>query len=79
MKIAKIIVKTKNNKYPIIVGSDLVKNFLNIVKKNSLNFNKCLLIVDTKVPKKFVKEIKVLFILIFDTGLTTDYSEPLSL
>ena len=59
MKIAKIIVKTKNNKYPIIVGSDLVKNFLNIVKKNSLNFNKCLLIVDTKVPKKFVKEIKL--------------------
>ena len=59
MNTAKIIIKTKSNKYPIIVGNNLIKSFSNIVKKNSLDFNKCLLIVDSKVPKKFVKEIHV--------------------
>ena len=59
MNTAKIIIKTKSNKYPIIVGNNLIKSFSNIVKKNSLDFNKCLLIVDSKVPKKFVKEIKL--------------------
>ena len=59
MKTTKIIIRTKSNNYPIVIGSNLIKSLLNIAKRNSLNFNKCLLIVDNNVPKKFIKEIKL--------------------
>ena len=59
MKTNKIIIKTKSSEYPIIIGCNLIKSLLNITKKNELNFNKCLLVVDNKVPKKFIKEIKL--------------------
>ena len=58
MKPAKIIVKTKNKNYPIIIGNNLINRFSNIIKKNSLNFNQCLLVVDDNVPKKFINQIK---------------------
>ena len=58
MKTAKIIIKTKNHKYPIIIGNNLLKKLLNILKNHSLNFNQCLLIIDKKVPKKFIRKIK---------------------
>ena len=57
MKPAKIIVKTKNKNYPIIIGNNLINRFSNIIKKNSLNFNQCLLVVDDNVPKKFINQI----------------------
>ena len=58
MKTEKIIIKTKNHKYPIIIGNNLLKRLLNILKNHSLNFNQCLLIIDKKVPKKFIRKIK---------------------
>ena len=33
MKTAKIIIKTNSNNYPIVIGSNLIKSLLNIVKK----------------------------------------------
>jgi len=59
MKTAKIIIKTNSNNYPIVIGSNLIKSLLNIVKKNDLNFNKCLLVIDSNVPKKFIRKIKL--------------------
>ena len=58
MKTVKLIVKTKNQKYPIVIGSNLTKNVSNILKKNSINFKQCFLVVDKNVPKKFIRNIK---------------------
>jgi len=58
MKQIKLLVKTNSKKYPLIIGSNLTKKLSNILKKNSINFNKCFLIVDKNVPKKFISNIK---------------------
>ena len=55
-----IRIKTKNQSYNVVVGNNVIKNLNKILKINSINFNKCLLIVDSKVPKKFVKKINSL-------------------
>ena len=58
MKTLKLIVKTKNQKYPIVIGNNLTKKLSIILKKNSINFKQCFLVVDKNVPKKFIKNIK---------------------
>ena len=58
MRQIKLKVKTKTQKYSIIIGSNLHKNTGNILKKNSINFNKCFLIIDKSVPKKLISNIK---------------------
>ena len=58
MKPIKLNIKTKTKKYPIIIGSNLTSKISKIIKNNSVNFKKSLLIVDNKVPKKFILEIK---------------------
>ena len=58
MKPIKLNIETKTQKYPIIIGSNLITNFSKIIKNNSLTFNQCLLVVDKKVPKKFITKIK---------------------
>ena len=57
MKPIKIIIKTKSETYPIIIGNNLVKNISQLFKKNSIRFNKCLLVIDKKVPKRIVSII----------------------
>ncbi len=52
MKPIKLFVKTKNEKYPILIGRNLVSNLTNLLKKNSINFKKCLLVIDKNIPKK---------------------------
>merc|ERR1711991_448503 len=58
MKIRQININTKNRKYPILIGSNLIKNLENILKNNSINSSKYLLVIDTKVPKKLVELTK---------------------
>ncbi len=57
MKQIKLNIKTKNENYPIIIGYDLTKNLLPILKKNSITFNQCLLVIDKKVPSKIINKI----------------------
>ena len=57
MKPIKLIVKTKSENYPIIIGSNLIKDLASHLKKNSINFNKCLLIIDDKVPRKMITKL----------------------
>ncbi len=57
MKPIRLNIKTKTQQYPIIIGSNLVSKILRISKNNSLIFKQCLLIVDNKVPKKFISKI----------------------
>ncbi len=54
----KILVKTHNKKYPIIIGSQILKNFSKILLKNSINSKNCLFIIDNKIPNKFLNIFK---------------------
>ena len=58
MKQTKLNIITKTEKYPIIIGSNLMVNLSKIFKLNSIGFEKCLIVVDKNVPKKFVSNIK---------------------
>ena len=58
MKPIKLNIKTKTQKYPIIIGSNLTSKVSKLARTNSVNFKKCLLIIDNKVPKKFILKIK---------------------
>ena len=60
MNASKLKIKTKNQSYNIIVGNNLIKNLLKILNDNLVNFNKCLLVIDNKVPKKFITKINFL-------------------
>ena len=61
MKTLKIIIKTNSQRYPIIIGSNLISKIYPIIKDNSIEFNKCLLMIDTKIPKKIINKIKKSF------------------
>ena len=52
MKKTRIVVKTKSKKYPIVIGSNIMNDVHNILKFSKINFEKVLIIYDTKVPKK---------------------------
>ena len=57
MKTTKLKIITKNKFYNIIIGENLIKNLSKIIINNSINFEKCLLVIDKKVPKKIIKQI----------------------
>jgi len=57
MKTIKLIVNTKSETYPIFIGSKLITKLSRILKQNSINFNKCLFVIDKKVPKKMISKI----------------------
>ena len=57
MRPIKLIVKTNSEKYPILIGRNLISNLSQIFKKNSINFKKCLLVLDKNIPNRYVKQI----------------------
>ena len=59
MKSIKLLVKTGNNKYPIIIGNNIINKFGIILKENLNNFNQCLVVTDKNVPKKLIKKILI--------------------
>ncbi|MDA9663291.1 3-dehydroquinate synthase [Candidatus Pelagibacter sp.] len=59
MKKTSLKVRSKNHEYKIIIGNNLLVNFETIIKKNSVNFNKCLIVVDNNVPKNKLKKLKI--------------------
>tara|TARA_B100000035_G_scaffold307380_1_gene310559 strand:+ start:12 stop:1118 length:1107 start_codon:yes stop_codon:yes gene_type:complete len=58
MKITKLKVNTKSEKYPILIGSNLISKIKKICDSNLIKFEKCLLVVDSNVPKKLVLNLK---------------------
>ncbi len=58
MKPIKLIIDTSTEKYPVYIGSNLISKVKKISDQNSINFEKCLLVIDEKVPKKFILTIK---------------------
>ena len=58
MKIKKIKINTKDSKYNIYIGKNIINNIPNILKKEKINFKKCFLVIDSNIGKKnsnFVK------------------------
>ena len=62
MRQSKLLIKTKNKNYSIFVGKNITNNISKILKEEKIKFNKCLIIVDKKVPKssiyKIIRKIK---------------------
>ena len=58
MKPIKLKIRTNVQNYPIIIGSNLVSNILKLSKENSLQFKKCLVVIDKNISKKIVNKIK---------------------
>ena len=54
----KLKIKTKTQNYPIIIGSNLISKIEKLGKGNSINFEKCLLVIDTKISKLILSKIK---------------------
>ena len=58
MRPIKLIVKTKTESYPIVIGTNLISKLAGIIKENSIKFKKSLIIIDKNIPKRFVFKIK---------------------
>ena len=57
MNLIKLQVKTDNQKYPIIIGRNILKKIGLLLKDNFINFNQCLIVVDNNVPKKLIDKL----------------------
>ena len=57
MKPIKLTIKTKTEKYPIIIGQKLMDHFGQILIKNSINCNNYLLVIDKNISKKVISKI----------------------
>ena len=58
MKEKKLIIKAGIEKYPVIIGNNLIDKFDKILNKNLINFNKCLIVLDNNVGKRRINIIK---------------------
>ena len=58
MKKIKLNISTITQKYPIIIGKGIASNISKILFENSIEFKKCLIVVDKNVPKNILAKIK---------------------
>ena len=56
MNLIKLQVKAGNQKYPIIIGRNILKKISVLLKDNFINYNQCLIVVDKNVPKKLIEK-----------------------
>ena len=63
MKANNIQINTKTKKYSIIIGFNLIENISNILSDKNISFEKCLVVIDKNIPKKFksilIKNLKL--------------------
>jgi len=57
MSLIKLQIKTKNQKYPIFIGNNILNKLQELLKENLINFNQCLIIADKNVPSKLINKI----------------------
>ena len=69
MRTHSIQINTKTKKYSIIIGHNVIKNISNILTKQNITFEKCLIVIDNNIPAKFkstlIKELKVKKIIVY--------------
>ncbi len=58
MRMMKLIIDTKSEKYPIIIGVNLISKISSILKNNSIEFKKCLLVIDKNIKNKMISRLK---------------------
>ena len=58
MKNYKILIKTDQSFYPVIIGKNILINISNILKKNKIFFQKCLIVYDSNVPQTALNILK---------------------
>ncbi len=56
MSLIKLQVKTVNQKYPILIGCNILNKLNDLLKENLITFNQCLVVADKNVPKKLINE-----------------------
>tara|TARA_B100000767_G_scaffold7418_1_gene7340 strand:+ start:471 stop:1577 length:1107 start_codon:yes stop_codon:yes gene_type:complete len=57
MSLIKLLVKTGDQKYPIFIGNNILNKLKIILKKNSINYNQCLVVADKNIPKKLINKV----------------------
>ena len=57
MSTIKLQVKKGNQKYPIIIGNNILYKLQELLEKNSINFNQCLIVADKNVPSKLIDRV----------------------
>ena len=57
MSLIKLQIKTRNQKYPIFIGNNILNKLQKLLKENLINFNQCLIIADKNVPSKLINKI----------------------
>ena len=58
MRPTKLMINTESQKYPIIIGENLISKISLILKDNSINFKKCLIVIDKNIPNKNISKLK---------------------
>ena len=58
MKAINLKINTGQNKYSILIGQNLISKIDTILKVNSINFKKCLFVIDKNVPKKQISILR---------------------
>ena len=56
MSLLKLQIKTGSQKYPIFIGNNILSKLQKLLKKNLVNFNQCLVVVDKNVPERLVNK-----------------------
>ena len=59
MKPIKLKIKTRSETYPIIIGQNIIKDLSKYLSRDSITFNQCLMIIDTKVPNRMISKISM--------------------
>ena len=58
MKLNNLKIITKSHNYYIVIGSNLISKTYKILKKNSINFKRCLLVIDKNISKEIILKLK---------------------
>ena len=58
MKNYKVLIKTKSKKYTIIIGKNILTKIKNYFINEKIYYNKCLIVVDTKISKTSLNKVK---------------------
>ena len=57
MNSIKLQIRMSAQKYPIIIGNNILYKFKTFLKSNLITFNQCLIVADKNVPKKLINKI----------------------
>jgi len=57
MNTIKLQINTRDHRYPIFIGSGLITKLSKLLNSSSIKFTKCLLVIDSKVPKTLINKI----------------------